>query len=323
MNAKKLNEIFERQGIGHVKLVRPFFDSDGSTEVHAIVVDDNGNDLQATDKWHYASIEINSNTFGYDAENEISEQDYEDYNIGDLRFHSTAWAYPHATINEIGGGIDCVESNCGIYLTDYKEFDNYPSLVDVCTEQACKMFKEPLEYQNWLLKMLLEEQTIFIEKHYPMLQSLGFRMLTSDLYKRGFQGEYTSEIWFEFVSKSGRGHLFIHQDLFDGRLVITTSKPKECQVAFLENPNVKYRYYVNDLSVDELKKLAMDILDRCSDEMWCEERDFRDKWNKEHGFDDRFKEQHSTYTIDEFFKHKGLPTQKEMLDMLKNIKEDV
>ena len=70
MNAKQLNEIFERQGIGHVKLVRPFFDSDGSTEVHAIVVDDDGNDLQATDKWHYASIEINSNTFGYDAENE-------------------------------------------------------------------------------------------------------------------------------------------------------------------------------------------------------------------------------------------------------------
>lgn len=68
MNAKQLNEIFERQGIGHVKLVRPFFDSDGFTEVHAIVVDDDGNDLQATDKWHYASIEININTFGYDAE---------------------------------------------------------------------------------------------------------------------------------------------------------------------------------------------------------------------------------------------------------------
>ena len=175
-----------------------------------------------TDKWHYAIIEINSNTFGYDAENEICEQDYEDFIIGDLLFHSTAWAYPHATINEIGGGIDCAESNCGIYLTDYNQFENYPSLVDACTEQSCKMFKEPLEYQNWLLKMLLEEQTIFIEKHYPMLQSLGFRMLTTDLYKRGFQGEYTSEIWFEFVSKSGQGHLFIHQDLFDGRLIITT-----------------------------------------------------------------------------------------------------
>lgn len=50
MKAKQLNEIFERQGIGHVKLVRPFFDSDGSTEVHAIVVDDDGNDLQVTDK---------------------------------------------------------------------------------------------------------------------------------------------------------------------------------------------------------------------------------------------------------------------------------
>ena len=61
--SKQLNEIFERQGIGHVKLVRPFFDSDGFTEVHAIVVDDDGNDLQATDKWHYAIIEINSNTF--------------------------------------------------------------------------------------------------------------------------------------------------------------------------------------------------------------------------------------------------------------------
>ena len=86
---------------------------------------------------------------------------------------------------------------------------------------------------------------------------------------------------------------------------------------------MKYRYYVNDLSVDELKKIAMDILDRCSDEMWCEEREFKDKWNKEHGFDDRFKKQHSTYTIDEFFKYKGLTTQKEMLNMLKNIKEDV
>ena len=90
MNAKQLNEIFERQGIGHVKLVRPFFESDDSTEVHAIVIDDDGNDLQATHKWHYTSIEINSNTFGYDSENEISEQDYEDFNIGDLRFHSTA-----------------------------------------------------------------------------------------------------------------------------------------------------------------------------------------------------------------------------------------
>ena len=124
MNAKQLNDIFERQGIGHVKLVCPFFESDGSTEVHAIVVDDDGNDLQATDKWHYASIEINSNTFGYDSENEISEQDYEDFNIGDLRFHSTAWAFPCAAINEIGGGLDCAESNCGIYLTDYyKEFE--------------------------------------------------------------------------------------------------------------------------------------------------------------------------------------------------------
>ena len=44
MNAKQLNEIFERQGIGHVKLVRPFFDSDGSTEVHSIVVDDDINE---------------------------------------------------------------------------------------------------------------------------------------------------------------------------------------------------------------------------------------------------------------------------------------
>ena len=179
------------------------------------------------------------------------------------------------------------------------------------------MFKEPLEYQNWLLKMLLEEQTIFIEKHYPMLQSLGFRILETDLYKRGFQGEYTSEIWFEFVSKSGQGHLFIHQDLFDGRLIITTSKPKEYKVSFLEKPKVEYRYYVNDLSVDELKKIAMDILDRCSEEMWCEEREFRDKWNKEHGFEYRFKKQYSTYTIDEFFKYKGLPTQKE----IKNGKE--
>ena len=304
MNVKQLNEIFERQGIGHVKLERPFFDSDGSTEVHAIVVDDDGNDLQSTDKWHYTSIEINSNTFGYDAEYEICEKDYEDFIIGDLLFHSTPSAYPCATINESDGGLDCAESNCGIYLTDYKEFENYPSLVDACTEQACKMFKEPLEYQNWLLKMLLEEQTIFIEKHYSMLQSLGFRMLTSDLYKRGFQGEYTSEIWFEFVSKSGRGHLFIHQDLFDGRLVITTSKNKgSAKLPSLKNQNVKYRYYVNDLSVDELKKIAIDILDRCSDEMWCKEREFRDKWNKEHGFDDRFKKQHSTYTIDEFFKY--------------------
>ena len=84
MNARQLNEIFERQGIGHVKLVRPFFESDGSTEVHAIVVDDDGNDLQATDKWPYTSIEINSNTFGYDSENEIREQDPEDFNTGDL-----------------------------------------------------------------------------------------------------------------------------------------------------------------------------------------------------------------------------------------------
>ena len=194
---------------------------------------------------------------------------------------------------------------------------SFVQVLTYCTEQACKMFKEPLEYQNWLLKMLLEEQTIFIEKHYPMLQSLGFRMLTTDLYKRGFQGEYTSEIWFEFVSKSGQGHLFIHQDLFDGRLIITTSKPKEYKVGFLEKPKVEYRYYVNDLSVDELKKIAMDILDRCSEEMWCEEREFRDKWNKEHGFEDRFKKQYSTYTLDEFFKYKGLPTQKE----IKNGKE--
>ena len=63
------------------------------------------------------------------------------------------------------------------------------------------------------------------------------------------------------------------------------------------------------------------ILDRCSDEMWCEEREFRDKWNKEHGFDDRFKEQYSTYKFDEFLKYKGLLTQKEMLDKLKNDKK--
>ena len=44
MNAKQLNEIFERQRIGHDKLVRPIFDSDGSTEVHAIVVDDDINE---------------------------------------------------------------------------------------------------------------------------------------------------------------------------------------------------------------------------------------------------------------------------------------
>ena len=39
--------------------------------------------------------------------NEICEQDYEDFIIGDLIFHSTAWAYPNATINEIDGGIYC------------------------------------------------------------------------------------------------------------------------------------------------------------------------------------------------------------------------
>lgn len=113
--------------------------------------------------------------------------------------------------------------------------------------------------------------------------------------------------------------MFIHQDLFDGRLIITTSKPKEYKVGFLEKPKVEYRYYVNDLSVDELKKIAMDILDRCSEEMWCEERVFRDKWNKEHGFEDRFKKQYSTYTLDEFLKYKGLPTQKE----IKNGKENI
>ena len=98
---------------------------------------------------------------------------------------------------------------------------------------------------------------------------------------------------------------------------IISPKPKEYKVGFLEKTKIEYRYYVNDLSVDELKKIAMDILDRCSEEMWCEEREFRDKWNKEHGFEDRFKKQYSTYTLDEFFKYKGLPTQKE----IKNGKE--
>lgn len=53
MNARELNEIFEKYGIGHVRLEKPFEDSD---EIHAMVVDDNGDYLGSSDKWHFSSI---------------------------------------------------------------------------------------------------------------------------------------------------------------------------------------------------------------------------------------------------------------------------
>lgn len=69
MNARELNEIFEKYGIGHVRLEKPFEDSD---EIHAMVVDDNGDYLESSDKWHFSSIGINDNTFGFETKGEIS-----------------------------------------------------------------------------------------------------------------------------------------------------------------------------------------------------------------------------------------------------------
>ena len=89
MNARELNEIFEKYGIGHVRLEKPFEDSD---EIHAMVVDDNGDYLGSSDKWHFSSIGINDNTFGFETKDDISVDDYEIFEICDLTFYSKSWA---------------------------------------------------------------------------------------------------------------------------------------------------------------------------------------------------------------------------------------
>lgn len=111
MNARELNEVFERNRIRHVRLEKPFDDSD---EVHTMIVDDNGNYIGSSDKWHFNSIEINENTFGFDTEDDICDDDYEDFEICDITFYSQSWAYPNAYINECGGGVEVAEKNCGI-----------------------------------------------------------------------------------------------------------------------------------------------------------------------------------------------------------------
>lgn len=299
MNARELNEVFERNGIGHVRLEKPFDDSD---EVHAMIVDDNGNYIGSSDKWHFTSIEINENTFGFDTEDDICDDDYEDFEICDITFYSQSWAYPNAYINECGGGIEVAEKNCGIRLTNYKQYENLDHEINLYIEQAVKMFKDPLTYQNWLLKMFLDEQTLFIEKHYSMLKEMGYWMAESGLYKRGFENEYTSEIYVEFKTVTGLSNLYVRQDLFTGKWAIDVSKRKTHITHGNEEQNLHYRYNVNDLSVEELKNIILEKFEKNAEYLWREEHEFRKEYNKKNGFD----EYHSDYNIDMFFENKKM-----------------
>lgn len=317
MTARELNTIFERQGIGHVRLEKPF---DDSNEIQAFVVDDAGNYIESTDKWHFATIDINDSTGGFDTEDEITDEDYDWFEICDLQFHSQAWAYPRAYINECDGGIDVAEGNCGIRLTDYKMYENQESEIDLYTEQACKMFKDPLVYQNWLLKMFLEEQTKFIEKHYPMMKELGYWMAESDLYKRGFEHEYTSEIWLEFKTVTGMSNFYLKQNLFTGRWTFDDCEPNVNDKDRYK-PNNNYVYNINDLSTEEFKEILLKRFKKNGEDFWREEREFRKKYNDEHGFDKACKEEHSTYSLDDFYMHKFGKTVKQLEEeVLSNIK---
>lgn len=297
MNARELNKIFEKYGIGHVRLEKPFEDSD---EIHAMVVDDKGDYLESSDKWHFSSIVINDNTFGFETKDEISVDDYENFEICDLTFYSQSWAYPNAYINECGGGIDVAEKNCGIKLTDFKQYGNLDHEINLYTEQAIKMFQDPLAYQNWLLKMFLDEQTLFIEKHYPMLKEMGYWMAESGLYKRGYEHEYTSEIYIVFKTETGQSDLYIKQNLFTGKWTIDISEKKPYIVNNSENPNLYYQYNVNELSVDELRNIILKKFEKNFESFWREERKFRKEYNKVKGFNDH----NSDYDINMFFDNK-------------------
>lgn len=134
MNAKELSNLLEKYNIGHVLLEKTYSEDD---EIYAYVINTNGT---YSDK-----IIINDNTSGFETETEICEEDYKWFEICDLQFYHTAWAYPCAGIDEPGGGIDVAEKNCGIRLVNDPLLGNQ---IDLYTEQAIKMFIDPLKYQN-------------------------------------------------------------------------------------------------------------------------------------------------------------------------------
>lgn len=261
MTARELNVIFEKYEIGRVELQKPF---DDSNEIHAVVIGKDGN--------YNTKIAINYNTFGFETENEICEDDYDKFEICDLMFYHTAWAYPNAYIDECGGGIEVAERNCGISLSGYKKYGNLESEIDLYTEQAVKMYKEPLEYQNWLLRMYLDEQTKFLEKHWDTFKKHGYWLSETNIFKRGFECCYTSELCLSFKTITGMSNIYIFQNLFTGKWTIDTRiTDGSYNSNVIEQPIHFLKLNVNDLSTEEMNKFIEEKFDHTF------EMDFRNK----------------------------------------------
>lgn len=304
MTARELDKLIRKYNIGYCKLTKDYAD-DGDDSLF-LKVYNNDNEI-ITDKIHFEQIQINDSTFGYDWEGEITDEAYDFYEINEIQFFVNAWAYPTSYIDEPDGGLDVAEANCGIRLTDYKKFDNAESEVDAYTEQAIKAFLNPLEYQNWLLRMYLDEQTKFIEKHWQLLKSMGYSFKETGIFKRGFTTEYESEIYTVFTTTTKVSDLYVRQNMFTGRWTIHEQIQKE------DGEFIHLVYNINDMSSKELSDFVLRIFERNGEEFWREEKEFRLKYFKEHNLEN-CPDEFNPYSIDIFLKEKCEMTQQELLE---------
>lgn len=196
MNAKELQSLFDKYGLGTLEL----FKQDDSDYV----------DIFAKD--HPDDIRIND--FG-----DIPEMDeivWEDYEIENIFFRSDAWAHPLQNGDKHTGRVG---SEFGVYLcNDVVEFFD-----DVTVERVdavIRAVQDPLSYQIELLHTFLVEMKMVKTIFDPLLVKNGFSMQSSDVFRRGGSLGYVSElsIVYNHPSALPGASIVFTQDICTGRL---------------------------------------------------------------------------------------------------------